>query len=50
MIAADLVKFAKYAPTPDENAEELALAYTIVRASTPKPAVPETKKETANVR
>lgn len=39
LLTADLVKFAKYAPTPDESAEELALAYNIVRHTAPKVAV-----------
>jgi len=50
LITADLVKFAKYAPTPDENAEELTHAYTIVRATAPKPAVVQAQKETSDVR
>lgn len=51
LITADLVKFAKYAPTPDENAEEIALAYSIVRNTTPKVAVHvEPQKEPAHAR
>lgn len=50
LITADLVKFAKYAPTPDENAEELAIAYSIVRKSAPTPAVEQAHKESADVR
>ncbi len=39
---ADLVKFAKYNPTPEEHEHELKEAYEIVRAMVPVPAV---KKE-----
>jgi len=39
LLTADLVKFAKYAPTPDENAEEMALAYAVVRHTAPKAPV-----------
>jgi hypothetical protein len=35
---ADLVKFAKYLPTPEENEQELTWAYHIVRTLTPHPA------------
>ena len=39
LLTADLVKFAKYMPTPDENAEEMALAYAVVRHTAPKAPV-----------
>jgi hypothetical protein len=51
LITADLVKFAKYTPTPDENAEEMALAYSIVRRTAPKVAVhTEPQKEPVHAR
>lgn len=51
LITADLVKFAKYVPTPDENAEEMALAYSIVRQTAPKPAArAEHRQEAVHVR
>jgi hypothetical protein len=34
---ADLVKFAKYLPTPEENDQELTWAYHFVRSMTPHP-------------
>ncbi|MEX1138144.1 MAG: DUF4381 family protein [Bacteroidota bacterium] len=37
LLAADLVKFAKYEPAIAENEEELQMAYAIVRAMIPKP-------------
>lgn len=37
LLAADLVKFAKYEPTIAEHEEELQTAYAIVRAMIPKP-------------
>lgn len=37
LLAADLVKFAKYEPTLAEHEEELQMAYAIVRAMIPKP-------------
>lgn len=43
-LIADLVKFAKYEPTPDENAIELKFAYDIVRAMTPSPITIEEEK------
>jgi hypothetical protein len=46
-ITADLVKFAKYIPTPEENENELKWAYEIVRAMTPSPvAVEEEEQQT----
>lgn len=60
---ADLVKFAKYLPTPEENEQELTWAYHFVRTMTPHPIVPSPgdatlspelsangEQETANVR
>lgn len=43
-LTADLVKFAKYEPTPDENTIELKFAYDIVRAMTPSPVTVEEEK------
>jgi hypothetical protein len=43
-LTADLVKFAKYEPTPEENANELNFAYDIVRAMTPSPLTVEEEK------
>ncbi len=37
LTTADLVKFAKYAPTPDEHEAELRWAYEIVRTMAPRP-------------
>jgi hypothetical protein len=37
---ADLVKFAKYLPTPEENEQELTWAYHFARTMTPHPTVP----------
>jgi hypothetical protein len=37
---ADLVKFAKYLPTPEENEQELTWAFHFVRTMTPHPPVP----------
>jgi hypothetical protein len=37
---ADLVKFAKYLPTPEENEQELTWAYHFVRTMTPHLTVP----------
>jgi hypothetical protein len=37
---ADLVKFAKYLPTPEENEEELTRAFHFVHTMTPHPTVP----------
>jgi hypothetical protein len=51
-VTADLVKFAKYVPSPKENETELGWAYEIVRAMTPTPATVEEERqeEVANVR
>jgi hypothetical protein len=51
-VTADLVKFAKYVPAPEDNESELRLAYGIVRAMTPAPATMEEEQaaeEIANV-
>jgi hypothetical protein len=51
-LTADLVKFAKYQPSPDEHIDEMRIAYEIVRSMVPKvPAGIETKPQevTANV-
>jgi hypothetical protein len=40
LTTADLVKFAKYLPTPEENEQELTWAYHFVRTMTPHPASP----------
>jgi hypothetical protein len=37
---ADLVKFAKYLPTPEENEQELTWAFHFVRTMTPHPPTP----------
>ncbi len=37
---ADLVKFAKYLPTPEENEQELTWAFHFVRTMTPHPMEP----------
>ena len=37
---ADLVKFAKYLPTPEEDEQELTWAFHFVRTMTPHPTVP----------
>ena len=52
-LTADLVKFAKYQPSPAEHEEEMRIAYEIVRSMTPKtPEITETqqKEVTADVR
>lgn len=52
-VRADMVKFAKAQPTPDDHREELEEAFSIVRAMTPPettPSVVEPAKETADVR
>jgi hypothetical protein len=53
-VRADLVKFAKAAPTPDDHREELEQAFTIVRTMTPaapsQPQRAEVAGETADVR
>jgi hypothetical protein len=43
---ADLVKFAKYLPTPEENEQELTWAFHFVRTMTPHPPAPPTNNET----
>lgn len=50
-VNADLVKFAKFMPSPEDNEQELQWAYGIVRAMTPLPATVEEEKteETARV-
>jgi hypothetical protein len=48
-VTADLVKFAKYVPAPEDNESELRLAYEIVRAMTPATVEEEKAEETANV-
>jgi len=40
-VTADLVKFAKYVPAPEDNENELRWAYEIVRTMTPAPATVE---------
>jgi len=50
---ADLVKFAKYEPSPAEHENEMRSAYEIVRMMVPKTSVePETQSQeaTADVR
>ncbi len=52
-LVADLVKFAKYQPSPAEHENELRSAYDIVRGMVPKaPAAPKNEKQevTADVR
>jgi hypothetical protein len=51
LVTADLVKFAKFVPTPEDNENELRWAYEIVRAMTPSPATvtEEQTEETASV-
>ena len=44
---ADLVKFAKYLPTPEENEQELTWAYHFVRTMTPHPTVPSPGETTS---
>ena len=50
-VNADLVKFAKYMPSPEDNEHELRWAYDIVRTMTPTPVTVEEDltKEAANV-
>jgi hypothetical protein len=55
LTTADLVKFAKYAPTPDEHEAELRWAYEIVRTMAPRPeqqpdGMEETAEEAVDVR
>ena len=47
-LTADLVKFAKYQPTPEENEKEMNSAYTIVRSMVPKVTV-ETEQQSQEV-
>jgi hypothetical protein len=47
---ADLVKFAKYIPAPEEHDHELRWAYEIVRAMIPKPAIQPEAQEVESVR
>jgi len=47
---ADLVKFAKYLPSPDEHNQELRWAYEIVRSLIPHAAPEPEERETADVR
>jgi hypothetical protein len=47
---ADLVKFAKYLPPPEEHDTELRWAYEIVRAMIPKPTPQPEEQEVENVR
>lgn len=52
-LTADLVKFAKYEPSPVEHEEEMQIAYSIVRAMTPKTPVvlePQSQEVSENVR
>ncbi len=48
-LTADLVKFAKFIPSPEDNEKELRWAYEIVRAMTPAPVVAEEAKTAAEV-
>ena len=47
---ADLVKFAKYIPAPEEHDHELRWAYEIVRAMIPKPIAQLEEQEVESVR
>jgi hypothetical protein len=47
---ADLVKFAKYLPSPEEHDNELRWAYEIVRAMIPTPTPQPEEQEVENVR
>jgi hypothetical protein len=48
---ADLVKFAKHQPSPEDCTTELRWAYDIIRAMVPRATVePEAKEEVANAR
>ncbi len=52
-LSADLVKFAKYQPSPEENEKEMHSAYAIVRAMVPKIPIetePQTQEAVADVR
>jgi len=51
-ITADLVKFAKYEPSPDEHENEMRTAYEIVRMMVPKAPIetePQLQETTADV-
>jgi hypothetical protein len=51
-VTADLVKFAKYQPSPAEHDNEMQTAYEIVRAMTPKTPIetePQLQEVTADV-
>ena len=50
LTTADLVKFAKYQPAPEEHERELRSAYEIVRALIPKPSPEPELVEVENVR
>ena len=50
LTTADLVKFAKYQPSPDEHEKELRSAYEIVRALTPTPSPEPEEENVENVR
>ncbi len=47
LLTADLVKFAKFVPSPEDNEKELRWAYDIVRAMTPAPVTAEEEKTIA---
>ena len=52
-LTADLVKFAKYQPSPAEHEQEMLSAYEIVRAMVPKFEIeiePQQEEVTADVR
>lgn len=44
-LVADLVKFAKYLPSPAENTEEMNIAYRIVKEMTPKIEISSANEE-----
>ncbi|MEX0602999.1 MAG: cell wall anchor protein, partial [Bacteroidota bacterium] len=49
LTTADLVKFAKYRPTPEEHSHEMELAYAIVRSMVPRTeSVPTEEKVMAD--
>jgi hypothetical protein len=50
LTTADLVKFAKYQPAPEEHERELRAAYEIVRTLMPKPSPEPEVQEVENVR
>ncbi len=50
LTTADLVKFAKYQPGPDEHEHELRSAYEIVRALIPRPSPEPELQEVEDVR